>query len=367
MTCLCGVARSFPALFLARIGVGVGEAALSPPAYSLLSDYFRREALPRAMAIYTLGITIGGGLAYMIGGAVYGYFTEHGALDLPLVGTLEPWQTTFVIVGLPGFLLVVLLMFMSEPPRSQKNDPNDAAAVAVCALRSDLTRVVTIRSAGHKAMRLLVKRHRDQAQLRATHCSRLHSLLAELEPGGIAGTITVTKANRLLNGLKPETDVERNAVLIATEIIDDIVELDRDLVASKRRVETAVKASGTCLCDIVGVGPIVAGTIIGYTPDIARFATRGSFAAYNGTAPIEVSSGGRTRHRLNLRGNRQLNFAIHIAAVVQVRTGGEGRAYYDRKIAEGKTNKEAIRALKRRISDRVWTCLRTDTAQTPGY
>jgi MFS family permease len=117
MTCLCGIARSFPALFLARIGVGVGEAALSPPAYSLLSDYFRREALPRAMAIYTLGITIGGGLAYVIGGAVYGYFTEHGALDLPLVGTLEPWQTTFVIVGLPGFLLVVLLMFMSEPPR----------------------------------------------------------------------------------------------------------------------------------------------------------------------------------------------------------------------------------------------------------
>ena len=250
--------------------------------------------------------------------------------------------------------------------RSNKNDPNDAVAVAVCALRSDLTRVVTSRSSDHKAMRLLVKRHRDLAQLRATHCSRLHALVAELEPGGITGTITVAKANRLLNGLKPETDVERHTVMIAQEVIDDIVELDRRLVASKARVATAVAASGTCLCDIVGVGPIVAGTITGYTPDIARFPTRGSFAAYNGTAPIEVSSGGRTRHRLNRRGNRQLNFAIHIAAVVQVRTGGEGRAYYDRKIAEGKTNKEAIRALKRRISDRVWTCLRTDAAQTPG-
>lgn len=117
MTCLCGVARSFPALFLARIGVGVGEAALSPPAYSLLSDYFRRDTLPRAMAIYTLGITIGGGLAYMVGGAVYGYFTEQGALVLPLVGALAPWQTTFVVVGLPGFLVVLLLLFMAEPAR----------------------------------------------------------------------------------------------------------------------------------------------------------------------------------------------------------------------------------------------------------
>ncbi|GAB5450717.1 MAG: MFS transporter [Halioglobus sp.] len=117
MTCLCGLTRSFAGLFLARIGVGVGEAALSPPAYSLLSDYFSEQDLPRAMAVYTLGITIGGGLAYIVGGAVFEYFTLHGALVLPLVGELRPWQTTFVIVGLPGFLLVVLLAFMREPAR----------------------------------------------------------------------------------------------------------------------------------------------------------------------------------------------------------------------------------------------------------
>ncbi|MFT4517873.1 MAG: MFS family permease [Halioglobus sp.] len=117
MTCVCGVTRNFTGLFLARVGVGVGEAALSPPAYSLLSDYFNSERLPRAMAIYTLGITIGGGLAYIIGGAVYEYFTLHGALTLPLVGELRPWQTTFVIVGLPGFLLVLMLSMMKEPAR----------------------------------------------------------------------------------------------------------------------------------------------------------------------------------------------------------------------------------------------------------
>lgn len=117
MTCLCGVTRSFGMLFLARVGVGVGEAALSPPAYSLLSDYFSQKSLPRAMAIYTLGITIGGGLAYIIGGGVYEYFTREGALVLPLVGELRPWQTTFVVVGLPGFLLVGVLALMAEPER----------------------------------------------------------------------------------------------------------------------------------------------------------------------------------------------------------------------------------------------------------
>jgi MFS family permease len=117
MTCLCGFTRSFASLFLARIGVGVGEAALSPPAYSLLSDYFREESLPRAMAVYTLGITIGGGLAYIIGGAVYEYFSQHGAVELPLLRELRPWQMTFVIVGLPGLILVLLLSLMVEPPR----------------------------------------------------------------------------------------------------------------------------------------------------------------------------------------------------------------------------------------------------------
>jgi hypothetical protein len=99
------------------VGVGVGEAALSPPAYSLLSDYFSEESLPRAMAVYTLGITIGGGLAYIIGGVVLQYFTDHGPLVLPLYGEMKAWQTTFVVVGLPGFVLVLLLSLMVEPPR----------------------------------------------------------------------------------------------------------------------------------------------------------------------------------------------------------------------------------------------------------
>ncbi len=108
------------------------------------------------------------------------------------------------------------------------------------------------------------------------------------------------------------------------------------------------------MTSIVGIGPINAATILGYSGDISRFATKAQFASYNGTAPIEASSGGRVRHRLNPRGNRNINHALHIAAVCQLRYDGEGRPYYDRKIAEGKSSKEAVRALKRRISDRVF-------------
>jgi transposase len=101
--------------------------------------------------------------------------------------------------------------------------------------------------------------------------------------------------------------------------------------------------------------------LIGYSGDVRRFPTAGHYAAYNGTAPIELSSAGRTVHRLSRRGNRTLNHAIHIVAVTQIRNlDSEGRAYYDTKIAAGKTRREALRALKRRISDRVYRQLVAD-------
>ena len=243
---------------------------------------------------------------------------------------------------------------------SQKNDPNDARSVAIAALRSD--RLSIVRPDDHaRVLRLLAKRHRDMARLRNKHCTRLHALLLELEPGGISSEITVTKANTLLNGVAVENQVTRHRVMIANELVDDIARLDTLLKASKKRVAAAVVASGTTLDEIVGVGPICAAIIIGYTGDIGRFPTKGHFATYNATAPIEASSGPRPKHRLNPRGNRKLNHAIHIAAISQLRFDTEGRAYYERKLAEGKSSKDAIRALKRRISDRVYRHLISDT------
>ena len=117
---------------------------------------------------------------------------------------------------------------------------------------------------------------------------------------------------------------------------------DRDLVALKARITGAVDASSTTVTDVIGVGPIMAAYLIGYSGDIRRFPTPGHYARYNATAPIEASSGPRVRHRLNPRGNRQLNHALHIAAVTQVRNNTPGRAYYLRKQAEGKSRKEAL-------------------------
>ena len=248
--------------------------------------------------------------------------------------------------------------------KSQKNDPNDARSIAIAALRSDRLRVVE--PDDHVVvLRLLVKRHRDMARLRNKQCSRLHALLIELEAGGIEGKISAGNASELLDRITITDEAARYRILVAREVVDDIAKLDQTLKASKKRIAVAVIASGTSLTDIVGIGPIGAATIIGYTKDITRFPTKGHYATYNATAPIEVSSAGNTKHRLNLRGNRILNHAIHIAAVTQLRHDTNGRIYYQKKIAEGKTPKEAIRALKRRISDAIYRALIADTQRTP--
>jgi transposase len=193
-------------------------------------------------------------------------------------------------------------------------------------------------------------------------------LLCELVAGGIAKEITPNRAQRLLETLTPSTPVERTRHELALEHVEDLRHLDMQLRVSRRRVEEAVAASGTSLTDIFGIGPIVAAMILGHTRDVSRFATRDRFAAYCGTAPIAFESGGRSIHRLSLRGNRQMNHAMHIIAVTQIaHRHSPGRGFYDRKLAEGKTPKEALRALKRRISDVVFAQLRADTTRRgPG-
>ena len=139
--------------------------------------------------------------------------------------------------------------------------------------------------------------------------------------------------------------------------------LDERAKRNKQRIITEVIASGSSLPEIFGVGPVITAMLIGYTGDVTRFSSAGHYAAYNGTAPVEFSSSGRTVHRLSRRGNRTLNHVLHMIAVTQIRFAhSEGRAYYDRKIEEGKTTREARRALKRQISDRVYQQLRPDAA-----
>ena len=117
MTAACGLARNFAQLFLARIGVGVGEAALSPPAYSIIADYFPPERLARATGTYALGVYSGAGIAMLVGGAVINLISQAGPVELPFVGLLRPWQLAFLAVGLPGLLVGALMFSVKEPPR----------------------------------------------------------------------------------------------------------------------------------------------------------------------------------------------------------------------------------------------------------
>jgi transposase len=249
---------------------------------------------------------------------------------------------------------------------SNKNDPNDARSVAVAALRSSA--VPEVRVEDHAAvMKLWAKRHRDLSRQHNRVACRLHSVLCDLVPGGVAGEISPAQASRLLDQLEPAGAVAGARHELALELVADLERLRVQRREARRRITAAVTASRTTLTELFGVGPIVAATVIGEVGDVSRFPTRDRFAAYNGTAPIEVSSGERRRKvfRLSLRGNRRLNHAIHMAAVTQIRfRHTDGRAYYDRKIADGHSGKEAIRALKRRTSDALYTRLRDDATRT---
>jgi len=244
-----------------------------------------------------------------------------------------------------------------------KNDPNDALSVAIAALRTRTQRPVT--ADDHDAvLRVWSRRHRDLGRAKNQVACRLHAVLCELVPGGVPEEITAAQATRILERSTPSGAAGQARGELAAELLDDMRGLDTRIRESKKKLAVAVRASGTTLTDLFGVGPVVAAAVIGDTGDVNRFPSRDHFASYNGTAPIEVSSGNRKINRLSLRGNRRINHAIHMAAITQIRHAhSDGRAYYDRKLAEGKTHKEALRCLKRRISDALYARLRADARQ----
>ena len=243
--------------------------------------------------------------------------------------------------------------------RSEKNDPNDARSVAIAALRQP--GLARVRPEDHtQVLRMLAKRHLELTALRTQAACRLHSVILQLRPGGIARRLSAKQASRMLGTMRSLDLVGEQRRGMARTHLGDIRRYDREIKANRVLIRQAVATSDTTVTDVYGVGPIVAALLIGYTGDIGRFASADHYAAYNGTAPIEVSSGGKKRHRLSMRGNRVLNHAIHMAAITQIRHDTAGRIYYDKKQAEGKTRKEALRALKRRISNVVYQQLLTD-------
>ena len=247
-----------------------------------------------------------------------------------------------------------------------KNDPNDARSVAVAALRSAGVREAS-RDDHAAVLKVWSKRHKDLGRIRTQVACRLHQVLCQLIPGGVPKAITAAHAAHLLETITPGDAVAAARRELAADFVADLRGIDARIRETRKKLAAAVAADGTSLTGLFGVGPVIAAAVIGDVRTVSRFPSRGHFAAYDGTAPIEVSSGGRKVYRLSRRGNRRLNHAIHMAAVTQIRhPGSEGRAYFDKKLAAGKTRKEALRALKRRISDAIYARLQADARRAAG-
>ncbi len=190
--------------------------------------------------------------------------------------------------------------------------------MAVAALRSPGVREA--RADDHAAvLKVWSKRHRDLGRTRTQVVCRLHAVLCELVPGGVSRHMTAGQATQILGTVTPAEAVAAARCELAADLAEDLRRIDARMRETKNEPAIAVRASGASLTGLFGVGPVVAATVIGQVGDVSRFAGRDQFAACNGTAPIEVSSGNRNVYRLTRRGNRQLNHAIHVAAVTQIR------------------------------------------------
>jgi transposase len=218
-----------------------------------------------------------------------------------------------------------------------------------------------------ESLRMLIDRRDELTRQRVQTVNRLQRLLAELTPGTAKKDITALQAKAILATVRPRDLAGKTRRRIAADELADLVAVEKKLKVVTRELKTMIAAAGSMLTDLPGVGDIVAARVLAEVGDVTRFADRNRFASWTGTAPLEASSGEQIRHRLSRAGNRRMNHMLHIAATTQIRLDTPARAYYRRKLAEGKTRMEAMRCLKRRISDAVYRQLLTDAqAASPG-
>ena len=264
-----------------------------------------------------------------------------------------------VVIDVPAKLAARVRLF--DTGHNRKTDAHDAHSIAAVAVRTKTLRVLAV-DGELEALRLLVDRRDALSRRRVQTVNRLHALLAELIPGQGKKDITAAQAKALLATIRPHDVAGKTRRRIAVEELTELVAVDAKIKKSTAELKALVLARGSSLMDLHGVGPVVAARVLADVGDVARFADRNRFASWTGTAPLDASSGENNRHRLSRAGNRRVNHVIHIAAVTQLRLNTEGQAYYRRKRAEGKKPLEAMRCLKRRISDALYRQLVTDAA-----
>jgi transposase len=248
---------------------------------------------------------------------------------------------------------------MLDTGHGRKTDAHDAHSVAVAAVRAKQLRVLAL-DPELETLRMLVDRREELARQRTQAANRLQRLLGELTPGKAKKDITTAQAKAVLASVRPRDLVGKTRRRLAAEQLSDLVAIEKRTKSLTKELKAMVEDSGSTLMELPGVGPIVAARVLADVGDVTRFADRNRFASWTGTAPIEASSGEHVRHRLSRAGNRRMNHMIHIAAATQIRLDTEGRRYYRRKLAAGKTRMEAMRCLKRRISDALYRQLLTD-------
>jgi transposase len=261
------------------------------------------------------------------------------------------------VVRVPPKLMAGARRSSREPGKS---DPIDALAVARAALREDLP-VATL-DGPDREVRLLVDHREDLVAERTRAQNRLRWHLHELDPGSEPVARGLDRAV-VLAGLERDLATAPGTVgRIARELVGRIRDLTASINELEREIGRLIADLAPSLLALVGCGPLTAAKLVGETAGIGRFRSRAAFARHNCSAPLPVWSGNTERHRLSRTGNRQLNVALHRIAITQLQREGPGKTYLEHRRAMGDTKTEAIRALRRRISDEVFRRMRHDEA-----
>ena len=267
------------------------------------------------------------------------------------------------VADVPAKLAARVRVLSTEHGR--KTDEADAVSVGIAAMTATRLNTATI-DAAVTAMRALVEHRDDRVKTRTQTVNRLHVLLTHLTPAGAPRGLTADRAADILRPIRPREPAVKTLRSLAVDLVAEIRALDRRIAKAAGDIQAAVDSSGSTLTELCGIGTLNAAKILSRVGSIHRFRSAAAFGSYTGTAPIDVSSGDVTRHRLSRAGDRQLNCCLHNMAITQIARDTPGRAYYRRKRAAGKSHREALRCLKRRLSDVVYRHLLRDAATRAG-
>ena len=288
---------------------------------------------------------------------------EHRVERVGIEGSTNfGWAAAMHLVAADATVVEVPPLMTSRERQSRpgqgKTDPVDAVAIARITARETFLPPVRPMDGLPADLRVLMDYREQLIDERTATANRIHADLGWLRPGYQRLLPRLTQPAHLQAALALLENDSSIRASVTRRRLERMVEINAELAGLRSQITALVQQSGTTLTGIYGIGILVAARILAEVVDVGRYPTRHTFAAANGSAPIPASSGRTVRHRLNRGGNRQLNRALYTIAITEIRADTEGRAYYERKRAEGKTSREALRCLKRRLSDVVYRTLR---------